>query len=305
MFSFLQKFLKKPEADENSNALSDSIVSEENIQSSLDNQASSFEPDITLLERVENRFVDDVRDLFPAAVLTAHEEHGLICKSSIEDSLPCLKVPQLKDILQSKGLSTSGKKAALTERILQNFSTEELKSFSIPLYYILTESGKSVVDKYLNSVEYFFKLHSYQLGTSVEEALAIKAKRPQASNPEIAKINILGKQQKYAAEGNWGMYAVTVNELNLVYGMLGYKEEEFESYLQIFYMTLSEGRLYTPLLIKEILAASESCGLAISDIPERYIQAVEMLPHPLVTVPPAEFTERLCNELSELKNHNS
>jgi len=305
MFSFLQKFLKKPEANENSDALQDSIAPNENGQSPSANQASSFEPDITLLERANNRFVDDVCEQFSADSLAEHEEHGLICKSSIEDSLPCLRVPELKDILQSKGLSTSGKKAVLIERILQNFSTEELKSFSIPLYYILTKEGQSAIDEYLNSVKVFFKIHGYQLGTSIEEALAIKEKQPWASNEEIAQMNILGKQLRYASEGNWGMYAVTIHELNTVYGMLGRKEEKFETYLQIFYLTLSEGRLYTPLMIKEILEASENCGLTLSDIPERYIQAIDMLPPHLVTVPPAEFTEQLCNELSELKNRNS
>lgn len=149
------------------------------------------------------------------------------------------------------------------------------------------------------TTEEFFKRHGYRLNTSLDEALAIKAKQPSASDPEIAKMNILQKRDSYAAAGNWGMYETTISNLANVFSMLGDSEQELECYLQIFYLTMAHGRKYTPSLIYTIEDLAEKCDLETENIAEKYQSAINMLPNQITPIPAVSFLGQLNRELIE------
>ncbi len=82
-----------------------------------------------------------------------------------------LKVQELKEILLSKGLNKSGKKQDLINRILDNFSKEELYKLSIKeiYHYKLTDSGKKITDELCRSATYNLELEDACISLILQE----------------------------------------------------------------------------------------------------------------------------------------
>lgn len=148
------------------------------------------------------------------------------------------------------------------------------------------------------TTEEFFKRNGYRLNTSLEEALEIKAKQPSASDPEVAKMNILQKRNTFATSGNWGMYEVTVSNLAEAFSLIGDSEQELECYLQIFYLTMVHGRKYTQNLIYTIEDLAEKCSYDTDTIIQKYQSAIDILPNAITPVPAVSFLEQLTRELT-------
>lgn len=92
-----------------------------------------------------NDYVGDI-DLFIKNVI----ESNLLRISTPKDDLGCLKVKELKVLLDKKSLDTKGKKDNLIERVADNYTNEELKYIiEWRKRYILTEKGKEIVDSYI------------------------------------------------------------------------------------------------------------------------------------------------------------
>lgn len=89
--------------------------------------------EIFLLDHYDHRPVDDpLSEYWQSNVGEDYKERldwlykkGYLKIGSVEDSLPCLTVPALKDILRSKGLILSGRKDILVQRILENIPVED------------------------------------------------------------------------------------------------------------------------------------------------------------------------------------
>jgi len=149
------------------------------------------------------------------------------------------------------------------------------------------------------TTEEFFKRMGYSLQTSVDEALAIKAQHPSASNHEIAKISLLQKRHDYARVGNWPMYSSIISPLADVFQGLGDNEQALEGYLQVFYMTLAAGRSYTDLLLSQIARPAAEMSLDVAGVVAKYRDAVALLPAQLVPAPPSSFAKQLQDEIAE------
>lgn len=68
--------------------------------------------------------------------------------SNINDEIPLLTIPELKNILKDKSLKTTGKKEVLVKRIFDNFTETELKKYTnSEQYYIATEAGNDELKK--------------------------------------------------------------------------------------------------------------------------------------------------------------
>lgn len=152
---------------------------------------------------------------------------------------------------------------------------------------------------YQMTTEDFFKRRGYSLQTSVDEALAIKAKHPSASDHEIAKMNLLRKRHNYAQAGDWLMYSSTISPLADVFQALGDDEQALEGYLQVFYTTLAAGRGYTYHLLDMIARPAAQMGLDAAGIVVKYEGAVAALPAQLVPVSPSSFADQLRDEIAE------
>ena len=88
--------------------------------------------------------------------------------SSVSEKLSSLKVVELKQILQSRGLKVSGKKADLIDRILANIDLDDLRIFfqNDEICYSLSTKGK----EFLKSHEDYVRFHRYaRYGIKLEE----------------------------------------------------------------------------------------------------------------------------------------
>lgn len=74
-------------------------------------------------------------------------EHGYLEYATPEDSLVSLKVPELKEILKTKDLKVSGKKAELIERIKEHFSPDEISEYvKQPTIKLTAKGNKSLLN---------------------------------------------------------------------------------------------------------------------------------------------------------------
>lgn len=116
--------------------------------------------EIFLLDHYDHRPVDDpLSEYWQSNVGEDYKERldwlykkGYLKIGSVEDSLPCLTVPALKDILRSKGLILSGRKDILVQRILENIPVEDYQD-KLPKIYVLTEEGKHEVDGHADELK--------------------------------------------------------------------------------------------------------------------------------------------------------
>lgn len=81
------------------------------------------------------------------AALKSLEERGFLTYGPAHDALKGFTVAELKTLLQQKGAPVSGKKADLIERVMKNFSKEELLAAGMERKYVLTEKGRVELDE--------------------------------------------------------------------------------------------------------------------------------------------------------------
>ena len=74
-------------------------------------------------------------------------QEGYLEPAPIADNLATLKLPELKEILQKNGLSTSGKKADLISSIITNIPEKTLSSMFPEKKYILSDKGKAFLEE--------------------------------------------------------------------------------------------------------------------------------------------------------------
>ncbi|KAB8139075.1 SAP domain-containing protein [Gracilibacillus oryzae] len=75
-------------------------------------------------------------------------EQNLIKESTPFETLPSIKVTELKDILKSKDLKVSGRKDDLIKRIEENFNINELEPLIKDFFYKCTEQGNRIIEQY-------------------------------------------------------------------------------------------------------------------------------------------------------------
>ena len=98
-----------------------------------------------------------IRDV--GAALKSLESRGYITFATAKESLNSFTIPQLKELLASKDLSTSGKKADLIMRVADAFSEAELLTTGIQIKYMLTEFGQLELTEN-EYVPYMHKAHN-------------------------------------------------------------------------------------------------------------------------------------------------
>ena len=106
---------------------------------------SDFTPDVNFLKNADGGYVKRVRTNYPIELVDAHVSHGLLEFFSVALDLPQTNVVTLRKILTSKSIDTTGAKTDLVNRILENFTPNELDSWPIERRYQLTTAGKEAV----------------------------------------------------------------------------------------------------------------------------------------------------------------
>lgn len=69
------------------------------------------------------------------------------------DSLPLLNAEVIKRLLKQKNLPLSGKKGELLQRVIDNFTEDEVAAFTSLLRYKITEEGKTVLKRHFDVIE--------------------------------------------------------------------------------------------------------------------------------------------------------
>ncbi|WP_288867892.1 SAP domain-containing protein [uncultured Parvimonas sp.] len=142
-------------------------------------------------------------------------------ENNIQAVLNMMTIAELKELLKTKGLKVSGKKADLVERLLTiNISKNEIH----PKYYVYTLSEKAI--NYLEKYDFLYKLHQSTYGIELEEYIHNKNELEKAWKTNKVKFNdvcwaILNKRTlKYSFNKDYGllrnnfydMYVITKSE---------------------------------------------------------------------------------------------
>lgn len=205
---------------------------------------------------------------FPNEKFHELENDGYIRASTAKESLPYLKVTELKTIASQFDLKVSGKKDELCARILDNVSEDDL-SMKIPnRYWIITAKGKNLLEDN-NYIAYFMEKHPYDLesiGLDIDSYSKLFTGKPKGGVRDI----IWGEFNRLSINYyNEGMSRGDFNDYcNLLRTMALFLEEEdhhkdalstymrYIHYRANFYAALSAINYYS--LTKEIDVAADT-----------------------------------------------
>lgn len=159
--------------------------------------------EIFLLDHYDHRPVDEpLSEYWQSNVGEDYTERlewlykkGYLKIGSVEDSLPCLTVPALKDILRSKGFILSGRKDVLVQRILENIPIEDYQD-KLPKIYVLTEEGKHEIDSHADELK---AVKNY--GGFLPEESTGTTSEPSTHNNQINDDSDKGHRKWYDRQG--------------------------------------------------------------------------------------------------------
>lgn len=124
-------------------------------------------------------------------------------------------ISDLKSILSSNGLPTTGKKDILIDRIISNLGEQALiQNLNTTFVYKLTDLGKAVVKKY----ELFIINRKENLNLDEKRLKKIYIKYPKENDSNVLLIKILKEEIDYYIKKNkWNMVSVRVGQLAQTY----------------------------------------------------------------------------------------
>lgn len=160
-----------------------------------------------------NRYgISDVRE-----ILRDLFEKGFIKYASVEETVKHQKVPQIKEFLKNHRLKVTGNKDALIERVLQNFSQDELEQYFTTKYYELTELGIQEV----KSNQALIYIHNKPLN-NIDIWVANKwiYENPGIPFEDIVFEKLDNELKSAVSKKDYGMY------LNIVYGAIRFNIEK-------------------------------------------------------------------------------
>ena len=124
---------------------------------------------------------------FPNELFSKLAKEGLIKPASVSDSLPHLKLPELKEIATQYGIKTSGKKDELCQRIIEQVPESELDKHVSDRYWVITDAGKELM-KQNPHVTYYLEKHKYSLdaiGLDINAIDKLFSKKPNGRTRDV------------------------------------------------------------------------------------------------------------------------
>lgn len=97
---------------------------------------------------------------FPKGNLKKLSKNGLIRSSTPKETLPKLKVAELKEIAAKYGIKVSGKKEVICATLAENLSESDLDKFVKDRYWVITDEGHAVL-KQNPHIEFYMADHPY------------------------------------------------------------------------------------------------------------------------------------------------
>jgi hypothetical protein len=132
-------------------------------------------------------------------ILNDFLEVELLTTSSFQDNIKCATIPELRAFLKKNGMSISGSKNILIERILDSIDEDVINcDFDKYSRYKLTPKGEQQIDKYN-----LFFINEYQgYGFLQTELKQTQASCPDASDGEIIWLLLIKRYQQQFLECN-------------------------------------------------------------------------------------------------------
>jgi hypothetical protein len=250
IFDFLRKNQIKTNLSDNvskTSRISSEIIKTEIEPTYLKEFPNGLYPgEIVLMDWLDGRIADGAPGYFKYEYGIDNKKSSLYLvdesymrTSSIIESLPSLKLDQLKDILRSKKIKVTGKKKELIDRIVDHFEIDELIPFVKERPLHLTEKGKETLNEYYYIVpahRYNSKDGIYNVATAIEYIRKLNYK---PNNGDISWALFQKAYDKYSREFNYGLMT------NVIHNMAKQLEKEKKyrdalvCYLRTFIISLS------------------------------------------------------------------
>lgn len=195
---------------------------------------------------------------------------GYLQRGNISKSISQKTVPELKIILNEKGLKVSGKKAELIQRLIENIPQNELEElFPIGVYQI-TETGKLAQEPY----SLIFENNKYGLGLGAYRLIQAKEQNVTASDEKIILMLLNEDMQEALKTENIREYRNAVYKIARYLNSMGELHFSLQCFcLEFFLWVLSEGdylRENGILGVREMTQAIEDksleLGLSLDDL---------------------------------------
>jgi SAP domain len=166
-------------------------------------------------------------------------EEGYVKESSAIASLASLKLPELKEILKSKGLKVSGKKADLIERIGESSTEEEAEAYIDSRMLEATDKGNEVLAEYY----YIVPAHRNDSKDGVYNvANAIRRVKELNYRPSNGDISFALFHKSYMEHAEKFQYGLMRNDIRHMAAQLE-KEKKYQDslfhYTRVYIMDLS------------------------------------------------------------------
>lgn len=204
-------------------------------------------------------------------------DNGFLRKSTIQEEIECLTIPDLKRILKLKNLKVSGKKSVLLERIFDNFKTKELKPYSSSSFYVLTELGKQELNKnevYLLNSKYF----DFSIGVISRAKEYLEKQNPNVTGTEILYY-VYHQQRQLAIDnknftynGLWGL----LSKMAIFMSKIGDSKNALKTYIEFIALDITienRNKILTPFYVSEIQKNAIASNVLYSNF-DNFIVAV-------------------------------
>lgn len=238
-------------------------------------------------------------------VLKSMETGGFIRIALPTDLLPSLKTDELKSILSSLQLTTTGKKADLVERIKRNADNDLLKNLVHSDKYTLTDLGEQELAA--NTYVPYLHTHKYP-------ELSVWDVNKHA-NLKHWRDYIWGKfnqcSMEYASKGQWGLYRnARFNMAEFLFDESRYVDS-FAMYGEVCFYDVNGMDVYidyddpSDLMIEGILMrmkkAAKEAGLTEEQMREILKKRVENCQPIKRRVPQGQMTELILKKMDNIK----
>lgn len=148
-------------------------------------------PEIRFLERARGRtsgvavHISSDYQLDYETVMEKMLSSGYLKFGSVTDNVGYLDMQTLRKLAKDRGLKAGGKKVDIAQRVLDNYSVEELEALDLPEYIILTDVGQQVLEENSALILYYGHFGSREW---TDPERIVKA---QKAHPDVRSEDIL------------------------------------------------------------------------------------------------------------------
>ncbi|CAJ1187668.1 SAP domain-containing protein [Companilactobacillus paralimentarius] len=216
----------------------------------------------------------------PTGTIERLIKNDLLCLTdSPELTLPKLLVPELKEILKNNGQKTSGKKADLINRILNNVNIETMKENINFQVFALTSTGKDLLQNNASIVVIAKYFDNEYITFKNAEIVGVK---PNEADPKkiITKITDYF-YDLYFSKGYWDkVESVLICKENRERDFNSI-DEKLDTYLQSIYLSLAGQNMNfdheSPTEIYGYLDSADSLKNYACEIQKYYIESIQKI----------------------------